>query len=71
MLRWQLAVAHESSSKTTNKLVDEPADGEPPPPRGSGRHHANEMEANNVLFCDLQSVPSGGQRAPAAISPAT
>ena len=71
MLRWQLAVTHKSSSKTTNKLVDEPANGEPPPPRGSGGHHANEMEANNVLFCDLQSVPSGGQRAPAAISPAT
>ena len=71
MLRWQLVVAHESSSKTTNKPVDTSVDGEPPPPRGSGGHHANEMEANNVLFCDLQSVLSGGQRLPAAISPAT
>ena len=54
-----------------NKPVNTSVDGEPPPLRGSGGHHANEMEANNVLFCDLQSVPSGGQRAPAAISPAT
>ena len=62
---------YKNSSNTTNKPVDAPADREPPPPRGSGEHHVNEMEANNVLFCNVKSAPSNGQRAPAAITPAT
>ena len=61
----------ESSFKSTNKPVDGPPGREPPPPRGSGGHHANEMKANNVLFFDLKNVPSGTQRAPTAIAPAT
>ena len=64
-------VERGASSKSTNKPVDVPPGREPPPPRGSGRHHTNEMKANNVLFSDLNSDPSGTQRAPAAISPAT
>ena len=62
---------HENISKTTNKPVDAPADREPPPPRGSGGHGVNEMKANNVLFFDIKNVPSGTQRAPTAIAPAT
>ena len=61
----------ESSSKSSNKLVDTPADRVPPPPRGSGGHGVNEMKANNVLFSDLKNIPSGTQRAPTAIAPAT
>ena len=60
----------ESSSKSTKKPVDDPP-GREPPPRGSGGHHTNEMKANNVLFFDIKNVPSGTQRAPTAIAPAT
>ena len=62
---------HERSSKSSNKPVDTPVDRVPPPPRGSGGRGVNEMKANNVLFSDLKNVPSGTQRAPTAIAPAT
>ena len=38
---------------------------------GRRGHGVNEMKANNVLFFDLKNVPSGTQRAPTAIAPAT
>ena len=66
-----LIMEREASSKSTNKPVDVPPGREPPPPRGSGGHGVNEMKANNVLFFDLKNVPSGTQRAPTAIAPAT
>ena len=61
----------EASSKSTNKPVDVPPGREPPPPRGSGGRHCQHDKANNVLFSDLKNVPSGTQRAPTAIAPAT
>ena len=61
----------EFSSKVENKPVDDRPGRAPPPPRGSGGHGVNEMKANNVLFFDLKNVPSGTQRAPTAIAPAT
>ena len=61
----------EASSKSTNKPVDDRPGRAPPPPRGSGGHGVNEMKANNVLFFDIKNGPSGTQRAPTAIAPAT
>ena len=61
----------ESSSKSSNKPVDDRPGRQLPPPRGSGGHGVNEMKANNVLFFDLKNAPSGTKRAPTAIAPAT
>ena len=61
----------EFSSKVENKPVDDRPGRAPPLPRGSGGRHCQHDKANNVLFFDLKSVPSGTQRAPTAIAPAT
>ena len=61
----------ESSSKSSNKPVDDRPGRQLPPPRGSGGHGVNEMKANNVLFSDLNSVPSGQERSPRAVARAT
>ena len=61
----------EGSSKVENKPVDDRPGRAPPLSRGSGGRHCQHDKANNVLFFDLKNVPSGTQRAPAAIAPAT
>ena len=61
----------ECSAKSAIKPVDDRPGREPPPPRGSGGRHCQHDKANNVLFFDLKNVPSGTQRAPTAIAPAT
>ena len=61
----------ECSSKSSNKPVDDRPGRAPPLLRGSGGRHCQHDKANNVLFIDLKNDPSGTQRAPTAIAPAT
>ena len=49
----------ESSSKSSNKPVDTPADRVPPPPRGSGGHGVNEMKAQQRAVFRPQERPIG------------